>query len=327
MAKVYVKQPSEFKLNSNDDFTTWYAQFSNFAGAANIADKDRFATLCSYLDITAFTVVQGLALTEEAIISPATFKPLLEKALRGEETIPPRLALRYRTQKHDESLGEFAMSLGKLAIKAAASQTSNEETLIDTFCTGVRDTDLSLKLLESSFESLSSALQQAQKIESATNIRKFVRAPSTPASATSNIEILGIEPKIQPRNRSISPTNRRVSFNETSIRQTNDRVVTPDKTDMFAQSVHPGRRAHPQSQSPNNVRFEPRRDYKYDNSFQYDPNRIGFSSEGRVGPQNRTNMNTKRCWYCNRLGHVIRNCRTRAREQEQNFQSGPSLRQ
>ena len=43
------------------------------AVAANIADKDRFATLCSYLDIAAFTVVQGLALTEEAIISPATF--------------------------------------------------------------------------------------------------------------------------------------------------------------------------------------------------------------------------------------------------------------
>ena len=99
MAKVYVKQPSEFKLNSNDDKT------------ANIAEKDRFATLCSYLDIAAFKVVQGL--TEEAIISPATFKPLHEKALRGEEKIPPRLALRYRTQEHDESLGEFAMSLGK----------------------------------------------------------------------------------------------------------------------------------------------------------------------------------------------------------------------
>ena len=69
------------------------------------------------------------------------------------------------------------MSLGKLAIKAAASQTSSEKTLIDTFCTGDRDTDLSLKLLESSFESLSSALQQAQKIESATNIHNFVRPP------------------------------------------------------------------------------------------------------------------------------------------------------
>ena len=118
-----------------------------------------------------------------------------------------------------------------------------------------------------------------------------------------------------------------LAFNETSTQQTNDRVVTPDKTDMFAQRVQPGRRAHPQSQSPSNVRFEPLHDYKYDNSFQYNPNRVGFGSEGRVGPQNRTNMSTKRCWYCNRLGHVIRNCRTRSREQEQNFQSWPSLRQ
>ena len=36
-----------------------------------------------------------------------------DQSLRGEENIPPRLALRYRTQEHDESLGEFAMSLGK----------------------------------------------------------------------------------------------------------------------------------------------------------------------------------------------------------------------
>jgi hypothetical protein len=322
--KVFLRQPSEFKYDSNDDFSIWFAKFTNFADAANIAKKDQFAALCSYLDNGAFSIVRSLEITDDVKAEPDRFKPLLEKALRTQDKIPPRLALKYRTQKPDESLSDFAIALGKLASKAEIAQVSKEETLVDSFCTGVRDTDLSIKLLETNFESLSIALEQAQKIEGASKIRNFVR-PSTTDNA--ELEVLASsstnrQPAQQPQEYS---QNTRTAPNVRFQSSIGDRVTNNWRGELSssAQNFQPGRREHlqfPNNQAGSNF------DRRFDHNVRGNPFRDGFrTGQGRAGPSNGNSQ--KRCWYCKRLGHISRDCRTKVRDQAQNFPAGPSPRQ
>ena len=251
--QAFIRKPSEFKHDC--DFSVWYAQFSNFAKAAKIEKANQFVALCSYLDNQSFAIVQSLEIKDTDQADPAKYKPVLEKALGLQDKIPPRLALKYRTQGQDESLSDFAMALCKLATKAGISEVSKEEVLVDSFCTGVLEQDLSVKLLESDFANLSLALSQAQKIESASQIRKFVR-PST--SNTTELEILA--------------TN----------------AIQHNTLNSNAQNFQPGRRQHPNT-----------------------------SNQGQQTQANSGNPHqNKRCYHCNKFGHIRRNCRKLAKERE-----------
>ena len=317
--KITVKQPSVFKLNSIDDYPTWYAQFNNYADAVKIDTADRFVALRSFLDTPAFTVVENLEIADADKADPAKFGPILEGALKREDEIPPRLALRYRAQEPKESLADFAFALELLANKADIPRATRPELLVDSFCTGVRDTELSIKLLETSFNSLTVALDQAQKIEGASKIRNFVRpATTTSADDDNGLEILASETTSAQQ----TSTAGQASSNNS---RPNRNFGGNENYDPNAPNFQPGRPEHTMG----------------NNSSHYRNNRAGYNSRpdynrpASFGPDNRgvhgtgsSNMNSqKRCWYCNRPGHLIRNCRTRTSDQARNFPAGPSPRQ
>ena len=306
------KQPSVFKLNTTDDFQTWYAQFTNYATAVSIDPKNQFVALSSFLDTSAFTIVQNLEFAAGDKEDPIKFGPILERALKRKDKIPPRLALRYRVQESDESLAEFAFALEMLANKAGVAKPAKEELLVDSFCTGVRDTDLSIKLLEDSFDALSLALEQAQKIDGASKIRKYVRptVPAADSNDTTGLEILATVPA------------RRTPATDQSVAgpPANTNRLHPD----FGISTYgtlPRNAPNPQSYQCEHV--PPYSNRATNNNFGF-ANRTGFPQN----PNRYNNRNSqKRCWYCNRSGHLIRNCRTKASDEAQNFQAGPSPRQ
>lgn len=314
--KVIARQPPEYK-HSENDFSSWFAQFQNFADAMKIDNKNRFMTLKSYLDSASFAIVQNLEIADAAKEDPALFKPLLEKALIVDK-IPPRLELRFRTQKSDESLSDFATALQKLCTKAAIPQTAREETLVDSFCTGVRNTELSIRLLETSFATLSLALDQAQKIEGASKIRNFVRPATSNSNVDDEVEVLVAsepeEKKPEPqfsRNRHDYRSNRRVRFNGVPTRSIEHRDT---RFDQDAPIFRPDRNQHPGNCDGRHGSRPATREGN--NGRYYQP-----------GQRVNTSFAQKRCWYCNRLGHLIRDCRTKAIREAQNFQPGPSPRQ
>ena len=110
--KIRVRQPSEFK--HGQDFTTWYLMFCNFAEAVTLDIKDYLPTLKSYVDVATFATLQKLTISDTNKGDAVKLGVVLEKAL-SRDTIPPRLALKYRTQKVDEDLSSFSLELGKLA--------------------------------------------------------------------------------------------------------------------------------------------------------------------------------------------------------------------
>lgn len=357
--KIVVRQPPEFKLNSEQDFATWYARFSNFAAAVKIEAPNQFQALVSYLDSSAFTIVQNLGLDDEQIKDPTVFRPLIATALKGKDGIPARLALKYRVQNPTETLSDYAMALGKLATKASISAASREETLVDTFCTGVSDTDLSVKLLENTFDTLSLALEQAQKIEGATNIRKLVRPTST--SMSDNVEILATNanngyskgftasrPGRQASNIGANfPSDRVTAANHNRPYELSPAAPNyqPNQFAHFAphgnnaRQYTPNNSSYPNMQHPGNG--QPNSGYPVPN-MQHPENSQSNSGYPVPNMQNPGNGQSDpgqrkrevRCWHCDKTGHKKSNCIKRLKELEaqtlttgQNFQATPGPRQ
>ena len=358
--KLVVRQPPEFKLNKDDDFTTWYAQFVNFATAMSIAEKDHFVAISTYLDTAAFTTVENLKLTAEQKADPKIYKPFLEKALKSEsEKIPPMLALRYKTQKSNETLSHFALELGKLANKSDIAANTREQLLIDSFCTGVKDTDLSIKLLEGTFTTLTLALDRALKIESANKIRNFVR-PGAEDSAP-DIEIMASEN--QPGPSEVHDLNQSHDYDSVNVTtpgtsaQPGYSQQGPNVTQQRDQQVRPQQFQNYNNRSgynptaqpfqprgynqPSSYNYRPRDSSSYrPNSYtqrgnQYNRDRAEYRPEMQrnnasrppAGNGNSNMSNMRVCYYCGIPGHVIRQCRRRLREEAPNFQRGPSPRQ
>ena len=327
--KIVVRQPPEFKLNGDQDFVTWYAQFKNFASAVKIDDKEQFKALVTYLDSSAFTLVSNIKIEDATMQNPDLFKPILEKALKNEDELPARLALKYRVQEQKESLTEYATALSKLALKAALPDTTKEQTLVDAFCTGVRNTDLSVKLLESQFATLSLALEQSLKIQGASNIRKLVRPNTSSSTGQADIEILAADSSERASNsnngapssnRSYRPTNEQIPFsNSQSMLNPSAPNFNPDSNHMGQRNPYrngQGQRFGRYGSSGNAYRPN-------NNNGHYQPHR-----QDAPNMHIRNNGSQKRCWYCNRPGHISRNCHKRAREtRQQNFRLAPGPRQ
>ena len=320
---VVIRQPPEFKLEGEGSFSDWYAQYSNFATAMAIADADRFTSLITYLDTAAFTIANGLQLTDEQKADPEVFKPLLEAALKREsDKIPPMIALRYRTQKPTESLSQFARELGQIANKTDLDNEAKEMLLVDSFRTGVRDSALSVKLLEQRFDTLNLALESALDIERASRIRNFVHV-SKPASSDdqADLEILvandATTPAPEPQGMPQLPWGH---VNATSNQNTGS-------VGAQAPLGNPGRDANnainylPQQALYQNQNYRRNDSYQSNNQHSY-----------RRGPINHTD--TRSCYYCGIRGHLIKVCRKRTRDEEQqasnqqqHFREGPGPRQ
>lgn len=343
--RLIVRQPSQYK--QGDDFLTWAAQFFNFAEAMAIAKKDQFAALCTYLDSVSFSMVQELALAEDEKPDPAKFRQLLEKALQPVDKIPPRLALKYRAQEVNESLHDFSVALRKLAGKASIPADSREQMLVDSFCTGVRDSDTSIKLLATTFETLSLAVEKGQKFEAATKIRNFVRPNNIPTET--DLEILATNPA--PQSESAHVLESRGSATDWS---TQADARTAQSQVNASHSVDP----NPQNFATNNYNSAPflpqnfavqnfappqyaRQDFvpqtlhpgqilqvaPYPNQY----NSAGFRHPNSTRDYNRRPQNNhanKQCYYCNIWGHIKSQCRKKKRDDENSrpSQAGPSPR-
>ena len=99
----------------------------------------------------------------------------LNKVLAPDDEIPARLSLKYRTQRNDESIPGYAYELQIIADRAfTPDDPSRENVLVDTFCTGLLDIELRVKLIQKEFKTLDDAVAAARKLHCQRSIRKFM---------------------------------------------------------------------------------------------------------------------------------------------------------
>ena len=343
--KRVVRQPPEFCLNAEDqDFTTWYKQFENFAKAMSIPEKDQLTAIISYLDTAAFAVVENLKLEGETLTKADLYKPLLEKALKNDnEKIPARLKLRYRTQKSNESLSQFALELGKLADKSDIKETAvKQQLLVDSFCTGVKDADLSIKLLENNFGSLTLALNHALKVEGANKIRNFVRAVDDDQAP--EVEILATSEQHSHKAKNSEsaqlPSNSMPQHSNNVQQHDQNFIHVPDQRfypNQYGNSYNYQNHYSVPRQMHHSNQFQHMTPRNQGNNFQARPSRnfqtntrnghVDYQPNGQRPMRLQQKNRSKVCYYCQIPGHVIRMCHKRMRDESRNFRQGPSPRQ
>ena len=181
------RAPSQYKYGN--DFTTYYRVFVNYCDTLNIEPEDRFKILLTFVDTRTFETLNNLNLGE--VINIQEHYETILRALQTErEEIPPRYLLKHRKQKADESIAEYAYKLEILANRAYQDVDMKNQQLLDVFCSGLIDSDLSVKLLQEQHQHFAEAVEFAKKVHQAISIRRFVVDSKIKIADTSAVQIL-----------------------------------------------------------------------------------------------------------------------------------------
>ena len=294
MAHV-VKLPEIFKFGN--DFDLFFRQFTTYANAVSVEQAKRYNVMLSFLDKKSFNIVACVDLSESEKLNFDVALPKLKKAFCTSE-IPASVELRFRKQLQNETLSDFGYAIQSLGFKAYGTDCLKHNSVIDAFCLGVTSANLSAKLLNKDFETLSEAISFAYKIESAANIRNFVEE------------------------------NRKVPQQVNSL-QTDESGKPPDPV---LQSQTSGFGKPPDSSVAENIPPEHKRLQTSTYGVGKPPTsergtepreKISDSENGKSVPislinSSRPTPHERRCYYCGGGNHLIRSCFKRMSDERRN---------
>ena len=339
---ILAKQPAGFRYG--DSFRLFFEQFMNYANTVGCEEAAKVNLLLSFLDSKSFQLAKNIVFSEEEQASIAKDAglafPKFNIALSPVETIPARIALKYRMQGPDESINDFLYELRLLADKAFAPDDDNRErVLVDTFCTGLLDTDLSVKLLQKEFATLEEAAFAAQKQFSKRSIKNFMSKNRAETERAVDIFHTSDDDGAM----ATKSILKKVSF-DLDLKQGQNQPpeynhnfqknISTEQSSRASQSTHmnsPQQGTHDmQYRNTSQANNEQHNPYVYPPSqwpptFQhnqgqgyYNQHNPGFTSQ-QQWPQQQypqfprayqrsRNMGPKRCFFCNKAGHVVKTC-------------------
>ena len=335
-AQTIAKQPPVFEYG--EKFELWYQQFSAYCTICGVTPENKYNSFITFLSQRSFSIVNNLALTDaqkQNMDEENAFK-LVRNALRTQKSsIPSRIQLQNRFQKQDESLPDYMFALENLA-NSAYPGTDNvavrTTTVVDQFCVGVLDKDVSIELLKNTYPTAAEALTDAHKFTSAYEIRNLRLGDSS----SHNVEIL-----VSEVNR---PNNYRDTYNYGSDRYSKDysRDYNYNSRDNYnysrdqnyksnrGQNDKQGEKSQNSGQYYNKGQYNPghysqntgqyynRGQYNTQNSDYYKPQNSNYynrptdyrNSTYRADPRKLGQYRPpKRCFTCNQLDHVAAFCK------------------
>lgn len=138
--RAVARAPEIFSLGKN--FQTWIKQFRNYSVLANVQPADNFRTFMSFLDPDCFTLVERLELTDaqkQDMYNAATFQLLQQALQKRDSRVEASVLFKYRKQKENESLEDFATEIEKLCQEVYPNEQNlgQNRQLIQTFVSGV----------------------------------------------------------------------------------------------------------------------------------------------------------------------------------------------
>ena len=188
-----VRQPDEFKYG--DDFDLFLDRFKAYLTSVKCEKKAQFDLFLTFLDPVSFRKCQAITFedghkTENAIDLDKAAQ-ILKDALSKQVQVPPNIAVRCRTQKTDESISDFGYNIQILGHKAFGTEAETNARVIEAFCMGLSDYDLTVKMLQKSFTTLKAAIDYARTKESSLVLRKFViNSRNSSGSSHRNVDVL-----------------------------------------------------------------------------------------------------------------------------------------
>ena len=176
--RTIARAPEVFEITNN--FSTWIKQFRNYVELVNVGAPEMFRTFMSFISPECFLLVEALELTDAEkldMFGAGTFQRIKQALRKRENKIDPGFLFRYRKQKDNESIEDYAKDLERLCQEVYPNDQNVRQNrlLIDTFIGGVKNDELAIKLLQENFQNLTQAVEAAVQYFQALQTRRFIK--------------------------------------------------------------------------------------------------------------------------------------------------------
>ena len=296
-----VKVPRPNKYQSTENFERFSERFSEYCTLANILDNNLHLHLLGLVDNETYDKLKRVELTPLEKSRCDLFIPKYVEALYPRsETRTLRVEFSKLSQKHDESVDEFANRIRDMASRAYDTKNIElkEESSLLTFIQGLQDADIKIKLYEAEVDTLDAALLLA---------RKHIKINNTVRKTSEDFQLLKISSE------DTSGTDQRTAANAPV-----DRNRDYQSYDRSQSGGSQSNRLVRQSQMGANTESWASRPYEncpYNDAPTFDNRRGGVSnSTSRYNAGNRSRSDRRRpsettqCYRCWNFGHVQRYC-------------------
>ena len=192
-----VRQPDEFKYG--DEFDLFFDRFAAYIVNVKVAKANQFDLFKSFLDASSFRRLQTLTFTDahktDTTVDLVKARGLLKDALQKPSAVPFAVQMRFRRQQRAEPIADFGYEMQVLGQKAYGDDGVNTPQVIEAFCSGLYDQELTAKLLLklSSFNTLKAAIDYATQKESTLGIKSFIAKNRSSSSRNQDIDVLAAD--------------------------------------------------------------------------------------------------------------------------------------
>ena len=341
ISKMNVRHsPKLRKFSKGENFAQYCERFKEFAYISKMQDKKLYLYFLQHMDDETYSTLKSVSLSQSEQENPELFCDEFKRAIYGEECTTLKAEVLACKQLSSENVEKFAYRLREKAVIAFSNEELANQNCLIAFVKGVRDPYVGRKLNEEELHDFNEAVKLAKRLEAidrlygqnketgSVSILKETQVSFAPNSSEENREQYhrsrspsrrsnNISRERYPRSYSPSHHSRSASYesrnSDRSFRSrpsSEERQFSRSRSTSNPRWTHSSRsrsRSFSRSRSSSSPRWTqlPRRSF----SRSQGGNNVSFRSRSRnrFVPQNRNNFQ-KRCWHCNKVGHIRRQC-------------------
>ena len=288
------------KFEKGENFSRFCERFQEYVQMTQIASDQLHIFFLQHVDDETYSMLKAVNLKEDEKQNCSQFCEIYKKAIYGSDSVPLKNEFLECRQAIDESISTFSIRLQEKASVAFSTDEAIDENCLLALMRGIRNSDIRRKLIESSVANFSEGLKLAKKLEKISSMFESELRPT--AILKSNGSFIDNERQKDQRDViAVSPSRRDRS-----------RHGSGDSRGSY-RSNSPWHRSR--AEGPRHSRFRSR---EKENSLARTRSPSAMRSERRAGRSRESRATPsrperRRCWACNRIGHLKRNCYARNR--------------
>ena len=284
--------PKLSKFLKGENFAQYCERFKEYAYLYKLKDKKLHLYFLQHMNDETYSILKSVILGEREQEDPELFCDEYKRAIYGEESATLKADVFECKQLSSESIEEFAYRLREKADVAFSEKKLANQNCLITFIKGVRDPYIGRKLNEEELHDFNDAVKLAKRLEVIERMYgdKKETKPATILRET-QVSFAQSDTSGESReryHRSKSPSHRTQSRSRERYPRSRTRSSSFDSRNSDRSFNR---------RSGSNPRW----------SRDRSRSRGRFGSRSRSRDTRRSN-GPKRCWHCNKLGHVKRQC-------------------
>ena len=293
------------KFEKGENFSRFCERFQEYVQMTNLKGSQLHLFFLQHVDDETYSTLKAVNLEEDEKRNCALFCEIYKKAIYGTDSVPLKNEVLECKQEIGESISTFSHRIREKAAIAFSTVEAIDENSLLALMRGIRNADIRRKLVESSVTGFSEALKLAKKLE---KINSMFESEIQPASILKN------SVSTPDQTRHINAENKQFRIANSPSRRDRSRHNSEDSRGSYRyRSESPWSRGR--NDLTRNSRFRAR---ERGNSLAQSrsPSAFGYRRQASMSRErfsNSSNPERRRCWKCNRAGHLKRNCYARSR--------------